>query len=41
MRLTGAIPSFLAGAMLPLGLATCGGSEFKDDWPRGVREGKS
>ncbi len=41
MRLTKAILSILAAAMLLAGLAACGDSEFKDDWPGGVREGKS
>lgn len=41
LRLTKAILSILAAAMLLAGLAACGDSEFKDDWPGGVREGKS
>ena len=41
LRLTKAILSILAAAMLLAGLAACGDREFKDDWPGGVREGKS
>ena len=41
LRLTKAILSILAAAMLPAGPAACGDSEFKDDWPGGVLEGKS
>jgi len=41
LRLTRAILSILGAAMLLAGLAACGDSEFKDDWPGGVLEGKS
>ena len=41
LRLTKAILSILGAAMLLAGLAACGDSEFKDDWPGGVLEGKS
>ena len=41
LRLTRAILAILAAALLLAGLAACRDSEFKDDWPGGVREAKS